>query len=101
MQSPEDKPNREIEREIASALDQLTNEVQESLDAIPRRGPLPPTLYHFTDCEGLIGILSQKVIRASLATSLSDASETRYAISRVRSHMHSGSVEESSHGSSV
>ena len=39
---------------------------------------LPEHLFHFTDCQGLIGILRSRSLRASLATSLNDRSEIEY-----------------------
>src|SRR5437764_3979379 len=44
-------------------------------------GP-PPILFHFTDTAGLVGILSNRSLLATLATALNDTSETQYAISR-------------------
>ena len=40
----------------------------------------PSTLFHFSDLDGLTGILSAKVLWASLATELNDASEIRYGL---------------------
>lgn len=50
---------------------------------VPRKSS-PHRLYHFTDCDGLIGILRDKTIWASLATSLNDRSETQHGVSLVR-----------------
>jgi hypothetical protein len=47
----------------------------------------PELLYHFTDSAGLIGIVTTKTLWASLATSLSDASETKYAVARLAGHL--------------
>lgn len=38
----------------------------------------PPTLYHFTDAIGLLGIMASGTLWATLATSLNDCSEIRY-----------------------
>jgi hypothetical protein len=46
---------------------------------------LPATLYHFTDADGLIGILKRRVLFASLAVALNDPSETSHAIDVCRS----------------
>jgi len=62
---------------------ELSNSVEVFLESCADTASAPKTLFHFTDCEGLIGILTTKVLRASLATALSDASETKYAISRL------------------
>jgi hypothetical protein len=42
--------------------------------------PPPDTLYHFTDTDGLAGILHGRAIWASLATSLDDCSEVQYGL---------------------
>jgi hypothetical protein len=42
----------------------------------------PPRLFHFTDCDGAIGILRTKRLWASLATTLNDSSEIQYAVDR-------------------
>jgi hypothetical protein len=41
---------------------------------------LPTCLYHLTDIDGFIGIISSKLLWASLATELNDPSEIRYGI---------------------
>ena len=46
------------------------------LDSVPPRD----TLYHFTDTNGIVGILRDHVIWASLATALNDCSEVRYGL---------------------
>ena len=61
----------------------LSNNVEVLLESCADTASAPKTLFHFTDCEGLIGILTTKVLRASLATALSDAAETKHAISRL------------------
>ncbi|MGD0836586.1 MAG: DUF2971 domain-containing protein [Polyangia bacterium] len=40
----------------------------------------PSLLYHFTDADGLVGILNSRNLRASLITSLNDCSEVQYGI---------------------
>jgi hypothetical protein len=57
-----------------------------------RHEQLPPKLFHFTDCNGLIEILRTRILRASLASALSDASEIKYALSRLRSHLDAGKL---------
>ncbi len=47
----------------------------------------PPLLYHFTSAEGLLGILSEGGIWASLATSLDDKFEIRYATELAKEHL--------------
>lgn len=42
----------------------------------------PPRLFHFTDTQGLIGIVQSKSIRGSLAMSLSDRSEFKFGLAR-------------------
>lgn len=67
-------------RVYAAFTDQVTAQLARHS---PRRAA-PVRLYHFTDCEGLIGILRTKSIRASLATSLNDRSETHHGVTLVR-----------------
>src|SRR5258707_4849852 len=52
----------------------------------------PRTIYHFTDCDGLIGILQSKSIRLSLVTALNDLSEIKIGLSRVRTLLSSGAI---------
>jgi Protein of unknown function (DUF2971) len=47
----------------------------------------PPVLYHFTSAEGAVGILKDKVLWASRAASLNDASEIRYGIDRTMNYL--------------
>jgi hypothetical protein len=78
---------------IETAIDQLGTAAEKLLQSWEhKQGGPPPTLFHFTDCQGLIGILTTQTLYASLATSLNDASETKYAISRLRSRLTTGSV---------
>jgi hypothetical protein len=44
----------------------------------------PPILYHFTDAPGLIGIVKDAGLWASLATSLNDRSEVTYGVDLAR-----------------
>ncbi len=50
---------------------------------VPSRGLNLP-LYHFTDHEGLHGILQTRSLWASLATALEDTSEIKYALERAK-----------------
>lgn len=54
----------------------------------------PPTqLFHFTDCDGLIGILQLKNLRASLATSLNDPAEGHYGATLARQLIRDGAIK--------
>ena len=65
--------------EITAAGKELTANAESFLESCGDASlPAPKTLFHFTDCEGLIGIFKEKTLRASLATALNDASETKY-----------------------
>jgi len=44
----------------------------------------PQQLFHFTDLQGMVGILEKRTLWATLATSLSDESEVSYGLSRAR-----------------
>ncbi len=71
---------------------ELSERVEALLESCGSETPVPETLFHFTDCTGLGGILTTKVLWASLATSLNDASETKYAISRLCAHLKQGTI---------
>jgi hypothetical protein len=43
-------------------------------------GDPPPLLYHFTDLDGLVGILNSRALRLSLVTALNDCSEIDHGI---------------------
>jgi hypothetical protein len=62
------------QRAAASLIERVGKQAASSTDARPER------LYHFTDCEGLIGIFEKRTVWASLATSLNDPSEVRYGL---------------------
>jgi hypothetical protein len=79
-------------KEIEAAASELQSAVDGLLGSWPDRESPAPTLFHFTDCDGLVGILTSKALRASLATSLNDASETIYALSRLRTNLEAGSI---------
>ena len=79
--------------EITAAGKELTANAESFLESCGDASlPAPKTLFHFTDCEGLIGIFKEKTLRASLATALNDASETKYAFSRLCSHLEAHSI---------
>ena len=50
----------------------------------------PDRLYHFTECQGLIGILTDHCLWASLATSLNDTLEVRYGLMRAERLLRAG-----------
>jgi hypothetical protein len=52
----------------------------------------PKHLYHFTDCGGLIGVLTGKSLWASLATSLNDFAEMIHGVERGRALLGSGTL---------
>lgn len=62
------------------------NEVQDSTDG----QELPATLYHFTDVNGLRGIVGDRTLHASLATTMNDTMEMRYVADRVDKGLSSG-----------
>lgn len=58
----------------------------------PLNGRINPTgrpdhLFHFTDSAGLVGILQNRSLRASLAPSLNDPSEVRYGLACARDYI--------------
>jgi hypothetical protein len=90
MPSPENELLNQFRRELVDATDKMSADVEQFFQTTRHPDKLPSVIYHFTDCDGVIGILSQRTLRGSLATSLSDTSETRYAISRLRERVQSG-----------
>lgn len=64
----------------APHVDAVVDACSASVRKYDARGPeeRPPTLYHFTDLDGLTGILTRGCLWASLATTLNDASEVQY-----------------------
>lgn len=69
---------RRVSREWNNAYKALTERVGTDFRANAYSVAAPSRLYHFTDCDGLIGILKTKTLWASLATSLNDRSEIEY-----------------------
>lgn len=61
----------------------FANTISEGLKRIPFTGLNRP-LYHFTDTNGLQGILRTRSLWASLAMASADSSEIRYALARVK-----------------
>lgn len=78
---------REFRAAMGAAGKELSGSVERFLESSNGSNELPARLFHFTDCQGLIGILQAKTLHASLATALSDASETKYAMARVTSQL--------------
>jgi Protein of unknown function (DUF2971) len=52
----------------------------------------PKCVFHFTDCSGLIGLISDKTLWASLATALNDLSEMTYGVERGRELLRNGGL---------
>jgi hypothetical protein len=75
-ESPPSTPLSDIGRGIR----ELGNEIEVYTDEMIKRAKRPEVLLHFTDGVGLIGILRDQVLWASLATALNDASETTVAL---------------------
>ena len=74
--------DREVTQQWSDASTSLLDKVGRALTAAPIDRPQP--VFHFTDCDGLIGILTSKTLRASLAASLNDPSEVQYGVTRAR-----------------
>jgi hypothetical protein len=69
-------------QEAIAALDEIIESVHPILAGRSKPKERPRTLYHFTNSAGLLGIISEHVLRASLATALNDATEIVYCIHR-------------------
>lgn len=55
--------------------------------------PAPPELLHFTDLDGLVGIVENGELWATYAHALNDESEIRYGIEQVRKAIHGMEAE--------
>jgi hypothetical protein len=77
----DDTLDPELAAHIERILNPLTNLGERLLtETIPPPSDLPPTLYHFTDAAGLIGIIKSKSLWVSHARTLNDAAEIQYAL---------------------
>src|SRR5215468_10817969 len=63
--------------------------LNELVGAVPR----PDRLFHFTDSNGLIGILNKRTLWATLATSLNDVSEIQHGLGRARKLLESNAAD--------
>jgi len=66
---------------LEGTLEQFSQIIAGALGQVPVPTPLPQKLFHFTDEDGLKGILRTRSLWASLATALEDKSEIAYALS--------------------
>ena len=53
----------------------------------------PKSVFHFTDCGGLIGVIADQTLWASLATALNDLSEMTYGVERGRTLLKHGGLK--------
>ena len=67
-----------VSQQWIDAITSLVEAAEDTTAAII--SPVPDRLFHFTDCVGLIGILEDRTLRASLATCLNDRSEVTYGV---------------------
>lgn len=70
----------EVMKRLMKLRNELLDSLQSTLDKIASRAELPSRLFHFTDVEGMIGIIKSRSLRGTLATSLNDTSELRTGI---------------------
>ena len=89
---PPSREEQAFSEDLQAAASTIGSAVERLLGSWEDNPTVPPTIFHFTDTGGLIGVLSSKTLRASLATALNDASETKYAISRFRSNLTSNAI---------
>lgn len=92
MLAADDPKLRKFREEVRAAGKELSASVEKLLESCGDEKLAPKTVFHFTDWEGLVGIFTQKTLRASLATALNDASETKYALSRLCFHLEVGTI---------
>ena len=79
-----------VSKQWLDAATALRDKVGVALTAAPTDRPQP--LYHFTDCAGLVSILTSGTLRASLAVSVNDPSEVQYGITRARQLIGSSAI---------
>ncbi len=58
----------------------LVDTLQKTYDRLTSPPTLPRLIYHFTDADGLIGIIQHRSLRGTLATALNDKSEMKIAL---------------------
>ena len=73
--------------------DELVDAGGEAVRAGMYSSDRPNRLYHFTDCQGLVGILTSRCLWASLATGLNDDSEVRYGLERAELFLRANRTE--------
>lgn len=69
---------RRVSLDWNNAYEALKERATAGFRATSHTSSRPSQLYHFTDCDGLVGILKSRTLWASLATSLNDRSEIEY-----------------------
>ena len=74
-----DAPGGVVER-IVGMRDELFDALQKTYDRLTSSATLPRLIYHFTDADGLIGIIQHRSLRGTLATALTDKSEMKVAL---------------------
>jgi Protein of unknown function (DUF4238) len=74
-----DAPEGVVER-IVGMRDELFDALQKTSDRLTSSATLPKSIYHFTDADGLIGIIQHRSLRGTLATALNDKSEMKVAL---------------------
>ena len=84
----------EYESKIA-LMEQWADSLREDLVSLITDKP-SSTIYHYTDVNGLIGILTSGCIRATHVNRLNDASENKHGFELVREHVRKNTPEASS-----
>lgn len=76
-------PTRHLRDPLEACLKEL-NDWRKGAKAVPKLNPPPPTLFHYTSTEGLLGILEGGTIRHSDPLFLNDGSEVYYSNALLR-----------------
>jgi hypothetical protein len=73
-----------MDRAVSKEWVDVASALRDTVGAALTVGPTerPAQLFHFTDCDGLVGILKSRSLCASLAASLNDPSEVQYGVKR-------------------
>lgn len=77
---------------IEQSRQEFARRSRELLVGAARVTTVPETVYHFTDAQGLVGILTELNVRASLASASMDRSELSYATRVFEEDLRSGVI---------
>lgn len=83
---PRREMNEEVYQQLEAKMMALSFGVNDFLKRSSDAESAPDEVFHFTDLEGLLGILRTKTLRATLASCSTDRAEVTFAIDRLKQH---------------